>query len=292
MAQLESHQWLLIPLAVALLMLIVAYQSQSSELVVWVGSEVHLGRFELSSAAVGGGRQRDRSFEAPGWANEGRLVVVTSSDIRYAMVLMNFFVFQLDVFTKLDVRIVCLDRPFKLWLERHGGECESYSADQPDSIRAVWHLRARSVSKLLHEGHDVLMSDSDAVWCRNPLPFLGPEYGDIVAQPGTYPYPVREKLGATAVMGFILLRSRDSVVRFFDDFALHAKDDQIGFNSGFLQGTTRPISGHIKQTLRHERREFHTIQYERAIQENSNNVSAFNVTFLSHIKFRRANCGG
>ena len=302
----EIRRWAVAPLLISLLLLILAYKPQTSDLLRWEVRDITFeGGTKASLSKPSSLARRDPLFEPPAWASKGKLVVLTSSDMDYAMVLINFLVFQLDVFAKLDVRIVCLDKRFQRWLERHNGVCESHVSHGQDGLRAIWHQRSQTVSKLLHEGYDVLMSDSDAIWWRNPLPFMGPEFGQVVAQVGTFPTLVREQIGATLVMGFVLVRSTPAVVDFFDEFALHARDDQKGFNTGMLTGKITPIRGNAKLALRAESKMPHTIQYERKVrsapcsngaectnEQIDTNVSHFNVTFLSHSKFKRGNCPG
>lgn len=96
---------------------------------------------------------------------------------------------------------------------------------------------------------NVIMSDSDAVWLGDPardlfggtpslLPGEGGDRGDrihdsdVVASRGSYPRDIGKAWGSTICMGFILLRTKNTLAmkKFLDvmeDLVLKTKDDQV-----------------------------------------------------------------
>jgi len=102
-----------------------------------------------------------------------------------------------------------------------------------------WRERLKFIFKLLNEGINVLHSDLDAVWLRNPLSLIDRQY-DIVSSTGTFPRDVYNKVGFTLCMGWIYYKSSTIVKELFES-VLNAKtddnfDDQLEFNREIFNG--------------------------------------------------------
>lgn len=111
-----------------------------------------------------------------------------------------------------------------------------------ETIRSLWVIRLSLLSELLKSGFDVIYSDVDAVWLRNPLTngegLLSPHMGDIVASRGQFPTEVSDYWGATLCLGLIYFRSTEAVVSIVDRATTKAKiykDDQIALNLALLE---------------------------------------------------------
>ena len=87
-----------------------------------------------------------------------------------------------------------------------------------------WHLRFNQTRRLI-ENKDILHSDLDAIWLRNPLGFIDSSY-DIVSSTGSFPH--KDAL----CMGWIYFSSCDPVKKVFDNILENKKpfDDQREFN--------------------------------------------------------------
>jgi hypothetical protein len=72
-----------------------------------------------------------------------------------------------------------------------------------------WHLRFNQTRRLI-ESEDILHSDLDAIWLRNPLGFIDSSY-DIVSSTGGFPH--KDSL----CMGWIHFSSCDAVRKVFDN---------------------------------------------------------------------------
>lgn len=90
-----------------------------------------------------------------------------------------------------------------------------------------WRKRLKSIFKLLNEGINVLHSDLDAIWLKNPLIFIEKDY-DIVASTGTFPQNIYEKIGHTLCMGWIYYKSSTIVKQLFENIL--NKDIQDNFD--------------------------------------------------------------
>lgn len=103
-----------------------------------------------------------------------------------------------------------------------------------------WRERLKFIFKLLNEGINVLHSDLDAIWLKNPLIFIEKDY-DIVASTGTYPRNIYKKIGYTLCMGWIYYKSSTIVKQLFENILnkdIQVKfDDQMEFNLELFNST-------------------------------------------------------
>lgn len=89
-----------------------------------------------------------------------------------------------------------------------------------DALADMLRFRLKATLTLLKLGKNVIISDIDAVWLKNPLPLLvadgildstfNPVF-DIIASRGTSPPSFQTKWGLTLRVGFVIIKS-DSVV--------------------------------------------------------------------------------
>ena len=92
----------------------------------------------------------------------------------------------------------------------------------------------QSISNLLNSGFNILHSDLDAIWLKNPLDLIDNE-SDIIASMdrGGWQSKTFEKLGFTMCMGWVYFKSNDGVKKTLSDI-IDAKssdiDDQQEFN--------------------------------------------------------------
>lgn len=106
-------------------------------------------------------------------------------------------------------------------LSYYGVECSSnsftdthlVSSDRQVKLSTIWLSRLKLINKYLHGGIDVLLTDSDALWLRDPFPDIAyhttyfNKTADIVAQKGFAPWDLSEKWGACLCFGFIYIKS-------------------------------------------------------------------------------------
>ncbi|MDO7614708.1 MAG: glycosyltransferase family 77 protein [Crocinitomicaceae bacterium] len=102
-----------------------------------------------------------------------------------------------------------------------------------------WRERLKFIFKLLNEGINVLHSDLDAIWLKNPLDLVEEKY-DLIASTGTFPQNIYEKIGCTLCMGWIYYKSSTIIKELFQDILdknTHDNfDDQIEFNRKIFNG--------------------------------------------------------
>ena len=96
---------------------------------------------------------------------------------------------------------------------------------------ARWKLLVRL---LVEHKISVMLADLDAIFLKNPLPFLlDMPPADLVAQRGSFPQWLSAKWGAALCMGFVYWRATPNTLRFIshmDKVLRKTGDDQIGVN--------------------------------------------------------------
>lgn len=76
-------------------------------------------------------------------------------------------------------------------------------------LSVIWFKRMEILGELIMSQFDVIFTDSDALWVRDPVPTIA-QFSrsiDIISSRGWYPQQLREKWGACLCMGFIFIRA-------------------------------------------------------------------------------------
>ena len=195
-------------------------------------------------------------------ADSGSVVLLYAS-FSYRQPLLNWLVATKrarGTATK-GILLVCLDDGLKELIERLGWTCylekvvksaaaETSTSEQSgslnkDTVKSLWVTRVEHVERLIAAGLNVILSDTDAIWLKDPLAqLLKPEYGDVIASRANFPY--NSPWGATLCMGFIIFRATPQVVRLTQLALEETKltlDDQIGFNNVLFRLSFDDTSG-------------------------------------------------
>jgi len=108
-------------------------------------------------------------------------------------------------------------------------------------FHSIWKLEV--VRKYLQDGYDVVLSDTDALWFKDPLEDLVTGNScDIVASTEhgiTSPPRFDEKYGYTLCMGWVAFKNTPGVIRFLDSLLVEAErqkdfSDQRVFNHSLM----------------------------------------------------------
>jgi hypothetical protein len=171
-----------------------------------------------------------------------RTVVLTYASYSYKVPLMNWLVAIARLRTVRNVGVICLDRELGEYLASLGETCLGISEVASAragagldlaSVAHLWVVRAEHVSRLLRQGISVVVSDSDALWLRDPFAsgLFSAGTGDVVGGKGRFPYD--QPWGAALCMGVVYLRACPAVVALAEQALVEtraAEDDQIGYN--------------------------------------------------------------
>lgn len=125
------------------------------------------------------------------------------------------FIYHMELhstFSRDNLLIICLDEESSAFLKSQLGiRCAEYHYEGDAMARKdIWALRTLVASCLLRAGHDMLLSDADAIWLKDPIEYMslvGAKYSNVVASRGSNPKHLGHAWGSTLCFGFILFRA-------------------------------------------------------------------------------------
>tara|TARA_R110000796_G_scaffold43431_4_gene106752 strand:- start:2763 stop:3458 length:696 start_codon:yes stop_codon:yes gene_type:complete len=116
-----------------------------------------------------------------------------------------------------------------------------------------FRTRLEIIFELLNSGQDILHSDLDALWLKDPSELVAGDY-DIVASTGTFPPAIYQKIGFTLCKGWMYYKSNTAVKDIFKRVnrrPIHLRHDQELFNKVLfdtdLQYKISDIDSNIKE---------------------------------------------
>ena len=177
-------------------------------------------------------------------------VVVTFCDSTYRDVLRNWLA-ALDRLADVPVLVVALDDRLACELEEKQVPVCYLPCDA--QANAIWSLRAQAIYALVAAGLNVIHSDVDAVWIKNPMALLERIEADIVSSQGTvYPPECHARWGHVLCYGFIYFRPSCATIELLREAAEIALmeeqfDDQRYLNHQLL---TRGVRWSISSPYR------------------------------------------
>lgn len=159
-------------------------------------------------------------------------LLIAFSDVNYLGVLLNWLIaiHQLGIRNYL---VVSLDEKIHAFLTARGFPSTLIGLDGP--LHQLWHHRLVVLRELCAHGIDVIHSDNDAMWLRNPIPdFFSGDADDLVVSQGTvWPDDVLLRQGFVLCCGLFYLRSNNATVGLLDAMLrdiVTTNDDQISLN--------------------------------------------------------------
>ena len=108
---------------------------------------------------------------------------------------------------------------------------------------AICALKFPVCRLLLRSGLNVIFSDIDAIWLRNPINILMSSSSDLAFQGAAFfPQNISRLWGFTACTGFFFIRHSSGALQFMEycvNKHMKVHDDQFAFNLGLLAGSVR-----------------------------------------------------
>lgn len=216
--------------------------------------------------------------------------IVLSVSTPYLPALFNWLTFYRRIFPcqiadNDNLYFVCLDKSSQQKMAAHGLRC-SFAEHSGRNLNKVWLWRVRLTMTLLSQGLDVLISDADAVWLRNPLIYMKAfEFADIITSKGSYPIEISNKYGTAACMGFIYIKATESAKSFWG-LLIAAMSKTIHPND---QRSLNYLFG--RRSLTFTNAGNHKPSHASDVDDHgffyAQNQQRVNVTFLAHNRFRR-----
>jgi hypothetical protein len=178
--------------------------------------------------------------------------ILMSSSAKYVGVLVNWLLYYHRVCpNRMSFFLICLDHKTEKAMREIGMRC--HNTIKPGRTNHVWLWRTKIATALMLRGYDVFMCDADAVWLRNPWPYLQEQVitnkADIVSSRASFPEDVGRRMGATLCLGFIYIRSSPVTVALWrylaDSMSKSTRpDDQRSVNQilmeSWMKYTKRP----------------------------------------------------
>lgn len=138
--------------------------------------------------------------------------------------------------------VLCLDHQIYEELLLHGFNAYLGQADAAweGTTRLLWVNRMQYILHLLRGGYEVILSDLDAFWLRDPRPYLASFDEDmLLSRSHNLPGFLAKKFGSNACLGFATFRARPATIRWMTYALRHLKGifaegktivDQVDFN--------------------------------------------------------------
>lgn len=176
----------------------------------------------------------------------GRLVVVTTGSTSALSLVLNWVTHAQRVGVT-NALVLCMDRALHRRLTALGTAGFDDSGNmarwnQTHIMRPMQRIfleRFVAITTLIIGGYDVVHSDADCIFLRDPRPFLMALPADVhmAAQRDLYPELMLEAMGGyAACMGFLYLRSDELVARFLEDALHRAQASAYRTNALFQYG--------------------------------------------------------
>jgi hypothetical protein len=161
-------------------------------------------------------------------------LVVTFSDARY-LPLLDPWLERLAALGIRRYRVYGLDATTVGWCRRRAVDAVAVDWREGD-LRDLWVHRIQVFTALLRAGEEIVHSDTDAIWLRNPLEVgsaAGREEDLLFSQGTVWPPEAHDRWGFVLCCGWFRARPTRAAVSFFEALELDVRssgDDQISVN--------------------------------------------------------------
>lgn len=179
-------------------------------------------------------------------------MIVAFANSRYKRIALNWAE-HLKLLSISDYRVYSLDDVCYDFLLAHQIKTQRLTSDMCINNEFDFRTRFEIISELLDSGNDIIHSDLDAIWLRDPSELIVDDY-DIVASTGTFPVNTYRKIGFTLCMGWMYYKSNKAVRDLFKSInqkPINLRDDQVLFNNTLfnthLQYKINDINSNIKE---------------------------------------------
>lgn len=188
-------------------------------------------------------------------------IILVFANSAYEEVLQNWLV-AMNRLKITNYLVIALDKPLMKKLKQQGVSVEFQRCG---SNRAeLWALRIRIIRNFVKRGRDVIHSDADAVWIKDPLPGLASRPEDLVFSQGTdWPENVYEKWGFVLCCGLFMVRANRATRRFMSSWlkrVVKDGDDQRSCNRMLMESELEwnlPAQSYLLESHRKTLRCFH-----------------------------------
>lgn len=163
---------------------------------------------------------------------ENKTIILVFANYGYLTVLENwiYFIRKLNI---SNYKVIALDDRLYEYLKNKNIET-TYRPCELD-LGKLWVHRVEVIKEFIDEGYDVIHSDADAVWVKNPLVELNNTKGDLIFSQGTFwPLNIHSKWGFVLCCGLFVIRNNAKTKTFLNQWSTNVKiykDDQVSLNN-------------------------------------------------------------
>lgn len=163
-------------------------------------------------------------------------VIVTFSNAKYLPILENWRL-AMGRLGIDNLLVVALDEPTYQHLRGRGVACHLSPCE--DDLSALWPRRVALFGHILERGYNLIHSDVDAVWLKDPRAeyFLAGDADIVFSQATQWPTDCYQAWNFTLCCGLFFLRATDAMRGFMAEWIAHVadtRDDQVSFNQLLL----------------------------------------------------------
>ncbi|MEH6557743.1 MAG: putative nucleotide-diphospho-sugar transferase [Oceanicoccus sp.] len=204
-------------------------------------------------------------------------------DKNYLDVFKNWHKFS-SRFIGPNLLVVSLDVETHQIIEQLGITSQQISWD--GNLNSLWIARVAIFKQLLSAGYNLIHSDADAVWLKNPIPYCRSLTADMAFSQGTvWPPKVHRNNGVVLCCGYFYLRSNSKTIAFTGSWmgsVIENEDDQRALNELLLSmGMKWPMVEDYHLRWQEKKfRCFNEVQYCKLSNE-------MKITLLPHRLFQR-----
>ena len=156
-----------------------------------------------------------------------------------------------------------------------------------DVLGELWVFRLKTIKRILDVGLNVLHSDVDAFWLKNPMPYLKSIQSDLISSQGTvFPHDCWKEWGFVLCCGFQYFRPSVATLAFFEELiplVEEVKDDQTALNSLLLKHQTTWKTPNARYQLSINKKVFNCF-YDPIYGHSAKNLK---ICLLPHSSYQR-----
>jgi hypothetical protein len=214
--------------------------------------------------------------------NENYIIVF--ANYNYLLVLENW----LEAVRRIDVSnfiIISLDEKLHNYLTDKNINSRLRPCEL--DLGKLWIHRIEVIEELLCEGYDIIHSDADAIWLKNPIPYLNQIDSEMIFSQGTYwPADVYNRWKFVLCCGFFYIKNTKNTLKFVKKLKERVrvdKDDQVSCNRELLEENIEWLIPKDSYTLEFRSKKF--LCFNKPLQGKSNLGTT--IALLPHHKFQR-----
>jgi hypothetical protein len=152
-------------------------------------------------------------------------LIITFANIQYKKVVENWII----AIKKLNITnytVISLDQELYTLLKKNDIPTVFRPCDL--SLNKLWVHRVNVILEFLKEGYDILHSDADAVWIKNPMKKnIYNNNCDLIFSQGTsWPLEVHKEWKFVLCCGFFFIKSNSQTIKFVEEWFNNVKVDQ------------------------------------------------------------------